>query len=214
MKIAVVGGGGMIGQRIVHEALDRGHHVTIVVRDPSRVAARHESLAIVEGDAVDAAGMAGHAEGHDVVVSAVGAARADNPDYALYLRAAESLITALRSVDDPAPRLVVVGGVGSLEDSSGGLLLERVPEDRRPEHLGQKAALDLYRTVTDVQWTYISPPARIEPGDRTGVYRTGETRLVADDEGRSMITMEDYAVAVIDEAEDPRHTGRRFTVGY
>jgi uncharacterized protein len=68
--------------------------------------------------------------------------------------------------------------------------------------------------VTDVQWTYISPPARIEPGDRTGVYRTGESQVVADDEGQSMITMEDYAVAVIDEAEDPRHTGRRFTVGY
>jgi uncharacterized protein len=120
----------------------------------------------------------------------------------------------LRVLGDAAPRLIVVGGVGSLLDASGRLVLERVPEDRRPEHLGQKEALDFYRTVSDVRWTYVSPPARPTPGERTGVYRTGLDRLVVDDNGESSISMEDYAVALVDEVEQPRHVRQRFTVGY
>jgi uncharacterized protein len=213
-KIAVIGGGGMIGQRIVREALERGHLVTVVVRDPAKVGEAHERLRVVEGDVLDAAAIAELVADQDVIVSAVGTARAQKPEYSLYREAAESLATALRRLGDGAPRLIVVGGVGSLLDSSGRPLLERVPEDRLPEHLGQKAALDLYRDVTDVPWTYLSPPARIEPGERTSAYRAGGDELVVSSDGESAISMEDYAVAVLDEAETPRHTGRRFTVAY
>lgn len=214
LKIAVIGGSGMIGQRVVREALDRGHHVTLVARDPGKVTDRHERLTIAKGDVLDSDAIAKVAANQDVVISAVGAARAEKPDYSLYLEAADSLITALRGLGDAAPRLIVVGGVGTLKDSSGALLLERVPADRKPEHLGQKAALDFYRTVEDVKWTYASPPARIAPGERTGTYRVGDDELLRNDKGESSISMEDYAVALIDEAESPRHTGRRFTVGY
>jgi hypothetical protein len=120
----------------------------------------------------------------------------------------------LRALGEKAPRLIVVGGVGSLKHASGQLMLERVTPERKPEHLGQKSALDYYSTVHDVTWTYVSPPGSILPGQRTGVFRLGNDALIVNDKGESRITMEDYAVAIVDEAENPRHTGRRFTVGY
>jgi uncharacterized protein len=212
LRIAVLGGNGMIGQRIVNEALERKHHVTLVVRDSSRVTQRHDRLKIEKGDVLDSSGVARLAAEHDAVVSAVGTARASNPDYTLYLRAAESLVTGFRKAGADRSRLIVVGGVGSLTDPTGKLLLERVPEARRPEHLGQKAALDFYRTITDIKWTYVSPPGSIAPGKRTGKYRVGLDEILIDANGESQISMEDYAVAILDELEQPRHIGKRFTV--
>lgn len=214
LKIGVIGGNGMIGQRIVREALGRGHHVTAIVRDPSRVDATHERLQLRQGDVLDKAQISRLIAGQDVVVSAVGSARAKTPEPSLYRETAESLVSVLRGLGEQAPSLIVVGGVGSLKNASGQLLLELVPPERKPEHLGQKAALDYYSTVHDVSWTYVSPPGIIKPGERTGVFRLGDDTLVVNDKGESLITMEDYAVAIVDEAENPRHAGRRFTVGY
>jgi putative NADH-flavin reductase len=214
LKIAVIGGNGMIGQRIVREALDRGHHVTVIVRDPSRVDTAHERLQLRQGDVLDGAQISRLIAGQDVVVNAVGSARAKTPDRSLYRKAAESLVIVLRGLGEKAPRLIVVGGVGSLKEASGQLVLERIPPERKPEHLGQKAALDYYRTVRDVSWTYVSPPGSILPGPRTGVFRLGDDTVLVNDKNESHITMEDYAVAIVDEAENPRHVGRRFTVGY
>lgn len=214
LKITVIGGSGMIGQRVVREALNRGHSVNLVARDPSSVTETHERLTVAKGDVLDVESMKNLASGRDVLISAVGVGRDANPDSTFYLKVAEVLVAALRDLGDAAPRLIVVGGVGSLKDENGELILERVSADRKPEHLGQKAALDFYRTVEDVEWTYVSPPGRIAPGERTGRYRTGDDILLVDDEGESRISMEDYAVALVDESENPRHTGRRFTVGY
>jgi uncharacterized protein len=214
LKIGVIGGNGMIGRRIVREALDRGHHVTVIVRDPSRVDAAHERLQLRQGDVLDGAQISRLIAGQDVVVNAVGSARAKTPDPSLYRKAAESLVGVLRALGDKAPRIIVVGGVGSLKTATGQLVLDRVPPERKSEHLGQKAALDSYNTVHDVSWTYVSPPGAIKPGERTGVFRLGDDTLIVNDKGESLITMEDYAVAIVDEAENPRHVGRRFTVGY
>ena len=109
LRISVIGGGGMIGQRIVEEALNRGHYVTVIVRDPAKVTRAHERLIVAQGDVLDSAGIAKAVAGQDVVVSAVGTARAANPDYTLYLQAAKSLVDALRSLGDGAPRLIVAG---------------------------------------------------------------------------------------------------------
>ena len=214
LRIAVIGGNGMIGQRIVREALERGHHVTVIVRDPSRVDARHERLQLRQGDVLDHAQISRLIAGQDVVVNAVGSARAKAPDRSLYRKAAESLVSVSQGLAEKAPRLIVVGGVGSLKHPSGQLMLERATAERQPEHLGQKAALDYYSTVHDVSWTYVSPPGSILPGQRTGVFRQGDDTLIVNDKGESRISMEDYAVAIVDEAENPQHLGRRFTVGY
>jgi putative NADH-flavin reductase len=213
LAIVVYGGTGHIGQRIVDEALNRGHRVTVVVRDPKRAAGERARLRMVAGNVLDSGEVARTVAGADVVVCAV-SFRTPQPDYGGYRRAAESLITALRSLGGSAPRLIVVGGAGSLEQSPGVLVADHIPPAYRGEVLGQKDALDYYRTVTDVSWTYFSPAATIAPGARTGKFRLGGDRLITDAKGESRISMEDYAVAVLDEAERPAHTRQRFTIGY
>jgi putative NADH-flavin reductase len=213
LKITVYGGSGNIGQRIVKEALNRGHEVTVVARDPSRVTEKHAKLKAVKGDILDSMGVAGQVAGQDVVVIAV-SFRGANPDYDGYKKAAQSYVAAARELKAKAPRLIVVGGAGSLEVKPGVLVADGVPEKFKGEILGQKAALDYYRTVTDVQWTYFSPAGSIVPGERTGKFRLGGDQLITDANGKSSISMEDYAVALIDEAEQPKHVGKRFTIGY
>jgi uncharacterized protein len=212
LQIVVYGGTGHIGQRIVQEALNRGHEVVVVVRDPKSGAGEKPHLRTVAGDVLDSSDVARKVAGADVVVCAVSFRKP--PDYGGYRRAAQSLTTALRSLGAKAPRLIVVGGAGSLEQSPGVLVADHVPAAFRGEVLGQKDALDYYRSVNDVSWTYFSPAGTIAPGERTGKFRLGDDRLITDAKGESRISMEDYAVAVLDEAEKPAHTGRRFTIGY
>jgi len=212
LKIVVYGGSGHIGQRIVHEALARGHEVRVVVRDPAEMHETHAHLTVTAGNVLDSAQVARTIGGEDVVVCAVSFRKP--PDPSGYRRAAESLIGALRQLGGRAPRLIVVGGAGSLERSPGVLVADSIPAAYRGEALGQKDALDYYRTVADVSWTYFSPAATIAPGTRTGKFRLGADQVVSDDKGVSRISMEDYAVAVIDEAEKPAHVHRRFTIGY
>ena len=214
LRIVIYGGSGNIGQRIVREALDRGHLVTVVSRDPTRVTVKHERLTVAKGNVLESDAVAQQIRGQQVVVSAIGADRANNPDYGIYKKAGESLVAALRKLGPQAPRLIVVGGAGSLEVSPGVLLISRIPERFRAEIQGQKDALDYYRTVSDVKWAYFSPAGSIAPGTRTGKFRLGTDQLVTDAKGESKISTEDYAVALIDEAEKPQHVGKRFTIGY
>lgn len=213
LKIAVYGAGGNIGQRIVKEALSRGHHVTAIVREPARYTEKHERLKVVAGDVLDSAQVGKLVAGQDIVISAVGPGRAKT-NVTLYKEAAESLVPALRKLGKKAPYLIAVGGAGSLEVAPGVLLVEKLPEAIRPDILGQKAALDYYRGVTDVKWTYFSPAGLIAPGERTGKFRLGGDQLVVDAKGESRISMEDYAIATINEAETREHSGKRFTIAY
>ncbi len=213
MKVMVFGAGGAIGRRIVNEAVDRGHEVIAVHRtqpDTSRA-----GVTVVAGDVRDPAALL-EREQPDAVVSAVGAAAgtAPSPDYAVYLDAAQALVESLRSLGDQAPRLVAVGGAGSLNAGPGLKLIDtpQFPAQFRDEALAQARALDFYRGVSDVRWTYVSPAALIEPGTRTGRYRTGTDDLLVDEHGHSHISMEDYSAALIDELEQPQAIGRRMTV--
>lgn len=215
MKILVYGAYGNIGSRIVREAADRGHDVTGVARHPR--ARSGELAAVVAGDVQDGSSVKSLARGQDAVVSAVGAgfARPD-PAFGVYREAAESLVEALRSMGRDAPRLLVVGGAGSLEAAPGVRLVDtpQFPDMFKSEALGQAEALEFYRSVTDVRWTYVSPAITIEPGERTGQYRTAGDELLVDGRGDSKISMEDYAVAVVDELENPKAIGRRIAVAY
>ncbi|MFF8785450.1 NAD(P)-dependent oxidoreductase [Streptomyces sp. NPDC015125] len=213
--IALFGANGTIGSRILHEALRRGHRVTAVVRDPAKITTTHPDLTVTTGDALDPASVALAAKGQDVVVSAVGGG--DGPGHTATIRpAAESLVAGLRTLGDTAPRLISVGGAGSLRTPDGKQVwdAEGLPEFLLQIMHAHGDALDFYRSVSDVRWTSLSPAATIEPGERTGSYRTALDDLITDDGGTSRITAEDYAVAVADEIEQPRHIGERFTVGY
>ncbi len=213
MKIAVFGASGTIGSRIVQEALARGHTVTAIVRNPERLNQTHERLTAVRGNVGDPESVATEVAGHDAVVSAVGPA--GDQDYRILVDGAHALIAGLGRAG--VERLVVVNGAGSLEVAPGLQLLD-TPEFSaawRPFALRHRAALDVYRASTaDLDWTVFSPADRIEPGERTGRYRTGTDQLVADEHGESRISAEDYAVALLDELESPHFIRRRFTAAY
>ncbi|GAA2213634.1 NAD(P)H-binding protein [Nonomuraea monospora] len=227
MRVGVFGATGVIGSRVVAEAVGRGHQVTAFTRDASRVPADTGGITWQVADVLDVPAVTSAITGLDVVVNALNAGR-DIPDTianAHVLPAtARSLLEALES--HPAARLIVVGGAGSLEvrpglqvaDTEGFAkgLPERlgVPEEYVKVVLAHREALGLYR-LSNRNWTYLSPSSgRVDPGVRTGRFRVGGDQLLVREDGTSDISAEDLAVAVLDEAELPRHVQRRFTVGY
>ncbi|GGU88751.1 3-beta hydroxysteroid dehydrogenase [Streptomyces albospinus] len=214
-KIALFGATGTIGSRILDEALRRGHQVTAVVRDPAKVTATHPALTVIYGDVLDSESVTEVAKSQDVVVSAVGGG--DGPGHIATIRpSAEALVEGVRRLGGDAPRLIAVGGAGSLRKPDGSQVwdTEGLPVPLLQIMHAHGDALDYYRTVSDVRWTNISPASSIEPGERTGGYRTAADDLVLAADGSSRISAEDYAVALLDEVEQPRHIGERFTVGY
>ncbi|MEY9848027.1 putative NADH-flavin reductase [Streptacidiphilus sp. BW17] len=213
-KIAVIGAKGTIGTRIVTEALRRGHQVTAVVREPEGYAAP-QGVRVVAGDVLDPASVAKVAAGQDVLVSAVGGGGGDGPGHLATIEpAARSLVEGLRGLGAAAPRLIAVGGAGSLETAPGVQVWDTpgLPEWLLQIMHAHGDAQAYYNGVDDVVWTVLSPSGTIEPGERSGAYRTGLEQLVVDADGKSYITCEDYAVALLDEIEKPAHLGRRFTV--
>ncbi|MFB7978677.1 NAD(P)-dependent oxidoreductase [Streptomyces vinaceus] len=214
-KIALFGATGTIGTRVLREALDRGHEVTAVVRDPAKLV--DSGAEMMPGDVLDPHSVAEAAVGQDVVVSAVGPGGADP---AVLVTAAKSLIGGVCTLgpDAPRPRVIVVGGAGSLRTPEGPLVSDApgIPEPVRALMQAHAEALDFLRTVPveEVRWTCLSPAAQIAPGTRTGTYRLGLDDLVVDEDGLSRISTEDYAVALVDEIERDGHPGKRFTVGY
>jgi putative NADH-flavin reductase len=213
LRIVLFGAGGMVGSRIAREALDRGHHVVPVQRNAGGLDLGGRHLLMVQGDATDAASVARLARGADVVVSAVSPR---NPPGADTLpRAARALLEGVRRAG--VRRLVVVGGAGSLLVGPGTMLLDApgFPEDYRAEAREGLAALEVLRKEgAGVDWTFVSPPAMVEPGPRTGRYQVGQDSLLVAQDGQSRISAEDYAVALVDELEKGENRGRRMTVAW
>lgn len=216
MKLVLFGATGNVGRRVVAEALRRGHEVTGVVRDPDAVQSPDPRIRLVKGDATSADSVASVARGADAVVSAI------SPRPNARGLAAPSLETNARALIDglrraQVKRVLYVGGAGTLEVAPGRQLVDQpgFPEAYKAEALEGRAALKVWRAeAKGLDWTYLSPAAEIGPGERTGRYRTTGDQFLADDSGRSYITFEDYAVAVLDELEKPRHVGMRFGVAY
>jgi uncharacterized protein len=217
LNIAVYGGSGAIGSRIVKEALARGHHVTVVDRKPKPVAkADPKQLNVIKGDAFDVADISRNLQGQDALVMAVAVRPAPWRDF--YVRMVKAAVEAQRQQSDPRKtRLMVVGGASSLLTADGKRVVDTypsMPEKYRNEVLSMIDALEYLRTVTDTSWTFLSPSMNINPGVRTGKFRLGGDTVLLDAKGKSAISMEDYAVAMLDEIEHPQNVSRRFTVGY
>jgi len=212
MNIALIGASGFIGSALRKEALARGHTVTALVSNPARLEAA-AGLTVVKTDVLDTAALAQALAGHDLVISAFsGHAHADVRGY--YMNGIRSIIAAVKQAK--LPRLLVVGGAGSLEVAPGKQLVDspEFPAQWKGTAEGARDALDLLRTETALDWTMLSPSAHIHPGERTGKFRLGTDQLLVDAEGNSHVSLEDYAVAMLDEAEKPQHRRSRFTVGY
>lgn len=200
MKIAIYGATGLIGSRLVVEAVRRGREVTGITRTGGEVP---DGVRAVDGDANDAATAKSVATDADVVVLALGPSRT-GASHELYH---DALRTLTENLGDA--RLLVVGGAGSLE-VDGARLVDSpgFPEEYRAESLSGARALEYFRGLgDDVDWTFVSPPPVIEPGERTGSYTHGLDSPVGDH-----ISAEDFAVALLDEIETPAHRNTRFTV--
>ena len=212
-KIMLIGSHGMIGQRILNEALNRGHYVTALVRDNSSTGEHRANLDYRTGDIFNPDSVAAAAVGHDAVVSAYGPGAGD-PN--LVVQAAHSLIAALTRVEPI--RLIWVSGAASLEVKPGVQLVDTpdFPPALKGIALAHREALDVLRKAgfAEFDWTAVSPPALIEAGTRTGRYRTGTDQLLVDNKGKSYISAEDFAVAIVDEIENPHFQNQRFTVAY
>ena len=205
MRIAVYGGTGMIGSRVVTEAVARGHDVTAISRSGDAVpgvSGESGSLTTVAGDAASATQVGATAGNHDVIVSAIGPSRTGG-DPQTFLDTIDTLTANVGQT-----RLIVVGGAGSL--LANGIPLHDhtdFPAVYKPEALIQGAALEHLRATDGVDWTYLSPAPEIAPGERTGSYVLGEDAVVG-----YTISAEDYAVALVDEIETPAHRRSRFCV--
>ncbi len=212
MKIALIGASGFVGSALLKEAVRRGHAVTALVRNPGKV----EQLAgvtAVKADVYDDPALAKTLTGQDVVISAFNGGWGDPAIYDKHRNGSAAIAAAAKAA---ATRLIVVGGAGSLYAPDGSQFVDS-PEFPREWKDGARAARDSLndlRQDSGLDWTFVSPPFHLAPGERTGKYRSGGDQPVFDDKGESAISVEDLAVAILDEAEKPRHLRRRFTVAY
>jgi putative NADH-flavin reductase len=211
MNIALIGASGFIGSALRREALARGHQVTALVSNPSKLEPA-PNLTVHKVDVLDSLSLAEHFAGKDAVVSAFsGHAQQDVRGY--YLQGIRAIVDTARRLQR---RLLVVGGAGSLEVVPGKQVVDSpdFPAAWRGSAEGARDALNLLRADKELEWTMLSPSAVIAPGQRTGKFRFGGDQLLVGANGKSEISVEDYAVAMIDELEQPKHRRQRFTVGY
>jgi uncharacterized protein len=213
MDIVLFGASGMVGSRILRELIARGHKVAAVVRNPSRVATG-PGVTAVQGDLTDASRVASYLEGGDAVISAYSPAQGSEQDL---LQATEAVLAGARQAG--VARVLIVGGAASLFIAPGLTLLDsgHLPEQWKAIARAHSDLLALIRksdVAAELDWTYFSPAAFIQPGERTGKFRLGHDELVSDAQGQSRISAEDYAIALVDELEKPQHVRQRFTIGY
>jgi putative NADH-flavin reductase len=221
LKILVYGASGKVGTHIVDEALNRGHVVTAVSRDPSRISQVHDNLSAVQGDILDTDSIRSLAAGQDVIIISVRGVvgKTKDPASAVPRLGVENVVEVLRDFEDPKPRLIHVGGAGALEVEPGVLYADKLPKILLPRKLqveiaGQVLALEYLKTVNDVCWSYASPPKNFTNGKRTGVFRIGGNQLLENSRGRSRVSRADFAVALIDEAENDDHAMQQFSIVY
>ncbi len=213
MKIALIGATGFVGSHILEEALDRKHEVTAIVRRPERLPER-AGLTAKKGDALDVTPWQ--------VCWPV--TKPSSPPtmptemlptyYETIVAGAKAIIAATKKAG--VKRLLVVGGAGSLEVAPGQQVIDQpdFPAAWKAGATGTREFLYLLRKEPDLDWTFLSPAAMLQPGERTGKFRLGGDQLLTDAEGQCRISLQDYAVAMIDELEEPRHIRQRFCVAY
>jgi putative NADH-flavin reductase len=213
MKVVLIGASGMIGSRILKELVSRGHNVVAVVRDSSRVSAE-PGVTVALGDVNNAVELSDVMRGADAVVDAYGPGEGNAGKV---IDATRSILAAVRQAG--VRRVIIVGGAASLFVAPGVTLLDsgHLPEQWLAIAKAHSDLLKLIRTTdlaADLDWTYLSPAAFIQPGERTGKFRLGKDDLLVDEQGQSRISAEDYAIALVDELERPQYVRERFTVGY
>ena len=214
-KIVIIGATGYVGSAILKEALGRGHQVKAIVRDPSKLTLIHPHLKVVGGSVTDTDFLSRELAKSDAVISAFNPGWSNPNIYEETLEGYGSILCAVRN--SGVHRFLMVGGAGSLLVAPGRQLMDEqdVPKKLLPGIRGMaKVYTDLLLPEKSVDWVFLSPAANMAPGERTGKFRLGKDELIVDESGDSNISVEDFAVAMIDELEQEKHHQERFTLGY
>ena len=213
MKIVLLGATGFVGSALLKEALDRGHIVTAIARHPETLGLR-ERLTVKAGDVFDSSALATLLAGHEAVISAFNPGWRNPNLYDDQRRGTSAIIAAVKQAG--IRRVLWVGGAGGLEVKPGVRVVDdpNLPDWIRPGSLATIDALEQLRKEPELEWSFLAPSAEMKPGSRTGKYRLGGDDLLVDANGKSHISLEDFAAAMIDELEHPAHIRHRFTVGY
>lgn len=214
-NVALIGASGFVGNAILHELLTRGHKVTAIVRNPQKIDVENPNLAVIKADVSDTNELISACKGKDAVISAYNPGWTNPHIYEETLRNYPFILDAVKQ--SGVKRLLCVGGAGTLFCAPG---LRVVDSGVIPEAImgGVKSLGEFYLNTLmnekDIDWIFFSPAGTLEPGQRTGKFRLGKDDLIVDENGNSHISVEDYAVAMIDELENPKHHYERFTIGY
>ena len=214
-NVVLIGASGFVGTAILNELLNRGHKVTAIVRDPAKVTASNPNLKVIQADVTDTDVLIEASKGKDAVISAYNPGWKNPNIYEETLKNYPLIVDSVKKAG--VERLLIVGGAGTLFYAPGKMVMD--PDDIPAKLLpGIKSLGEFYlntlRKENDIDWIFLSPAANMTPGERTGKFRIGKDDLVVDVNGDSNISVEDYAVAMVDELEQKHHHKERFTIGY
>lgn len=214
-NVVLIGASGFVGTAILNELLNRGHKVTAIVRDPAKVTASNPNLKVIQADVTDTDVLIEASKGKDAVISAYNPGWKNPNIYEETLKNYPLIVDSVKKAG--VERLLIVGGAGTLFYAPGKMVMDAddVPAKLLPgiKSLGE-FYLNTLRKENDIDWIFLSPAANMTPGERTGKFRIGKDDLVVDVNGDSNISVEDYAVAMVDELEQKKHYKERFTIGY
>lgn len=217
MKVALIGASGFVGTQILNELLNRGHNVTAFTRDAANIKTQHENLKVVKADVTNPAELAEKVKGHDVVINSFNAGWTNPNLYDDFLNGSKAILEGVK--ESGVKRFITIGGAGSLYASEGVQFVDtpEFPAQIKPGALAARDFLNVVKEDKELDWTFLSPALEMHQGtsgERKGTYRTGLETPVFDENGRSVASAEDTALAIVDELENPKHIRQRFTVAY
>jgi putative NADH-flavin reductase len=217
MKIVLIGATGFVGSAILKEALGREIQITAILRHPEKLSVADKNLKVVRGDVMDAEKLAELIKGNDALLSAYNPGWS-NPDiYNEFLKGSQSIQAAVKM--SGVKRLITLGGAGSSYIAPNLQLVDtpEFPAEWKAGALAAREYLNILRKEDQLDWTFVTPAIEMHPGTsgvRKGAYRTGLENPVFDENKKSIISVEDLAMAVVDELEKPKHIRQRFTLAY
>ena len=217
MKVALIGASGFVGSQVLKELVNRGHQITTITRNPDKIISDSNLVTSVKGDVLNAGEVTNLVAGHDAVISTYNPGWTNPNLRNEFLEGAQSIQAGVKK--SGVKRLLVVGGAGSLEVAPGVQLIDtpQFPEEYRAGAGAARDYLNILKKEAELDWTFLSPAIEMHHGTsgvRKGTYRTGLDNPVFDENGRSILSVEDLAVAIVDEIEQPKFVKKRFTVSY
>lgn len=217
MNVALIGASGFVGSAILKEALNRGHHVTAIARNPEKITLQHENLTLQKADVLDADQVTKAVAGKDAVISAYNAGWTNPNIYNEFLAGSQSIQEGVKA--SGVKRYIVIGGGGSLEVAPGVQAVDTpdFPAEIKPGATAARDYLNILKKEDSFDWTFFSPAFEMHQGTsgvRKGTYRLGLDQPVFNEEGRSILSVEDLAMVIIDELETAKHIKQRFTAAY